>query len=73
MFIPQVSLDFLKDRSKAKFETLSMNIGDVFKAQRLSYLEGKREILKRFNESNCNLGELQTIEVEVKSIIRDDK
>jgi len=45
----------------------------MFRAQRLAYLEGKREVLKRFNESNCNLGELQTIEVEVKSIIRDDK
>jgi len=73
MFIPQVSLDYLKDKSKSKFETLSIINSDMFRAQRLAYLEGKREVLKRFNESNCNLGELQTIEVEVKSIIRDDK
>lgn len=73
MFIPQVSLDYLKSKAMAKFETVSLDLNDQYRVQRLAYLAGKKEVLSRFNEKNCNLGELQTIEVEVKSIIKDVK
>lgn len=71
MFIPQTGLDYLKNKSSVKSERLVLDIDHAFKLQRLSYLEGKLEVLKQYNENNNKLGEIQTTQFEIHSIVND--